>query len=35
MTHFHDAEIKKALSELAPQEKESIEGSKFGEITTS
>lgn len=33
MTHFHDADIKKALLEIAPHEKESIEASKFGEIT--
>lgn len=32
MTHFHDADIKKALVEIAPQEKASIEASKFGEI---
>ncbi|PVH78708.1 carbonic anhydrase [Cadophora sp. DSE1049] len=35
MTHFHDAAIKKALIEIAPGEKEGIEGSKFGEITGS
>ncbi|KAF2800965.1 carbonic anhydrase [Melanomma pulvis-pyrius CBS 109.77] len=35
MTHFHDVDVKKALVELAPQEKEVIEASKFGEITTS
>jgi carbonic anhydrase len=35
MTHFHDDTVRKALVELAPQEKESIEASKFGEITTS
>ncbi|KAF1998102.1 hypothetical protein P154DRAFT_524405 [Amniculicola lignicola CBS 123094] len=35
MTHFHDDAIKKALIELAPEVKESIEASKFGEITGS
>ena len=35
MTHFHDETIKKALIEIAPEEKESIEASKFGEITKS
>lgn len=35
MTHFHDDAIKKALIEVAPGEKESIEGSKFGEIAGS
>ncbi|UKZ68818.1 uncharacterized protein TrAtP1_009837 [Trichoderma atroviride] len=35
MTHFHDADIKKALVEIAPQEKTSIEASKFGEIKNS
>ncbi|KAF2807017.1 carbonic anhydrase [Mytilinidion resinicola] len=35
MTHWHDPEIKKALVEIAPEEKESIEASKFGEITSS
>lgn len=32
MTHFHDADFKKALSELAPEEKSNIEEMKFGEI---
>jgi len=32
MTHFHDAEVKKALVEMAPSEKASIEDMKFGEI---
>jgi carbonic anhydrase len=32
MTHFHDADIKKALIELAPDEKEAIEQAAFGEI---
>jgi len=31
--HFHDADIKKDLIELAPEEKEAIEASNFGEIT--
>lgn len=35
MTHFHDSEIKKALVELAPEEKSSIEAAKYGEITGS
>ena len=35
MSHFHDDAIKEALIEIAPQEKASIEASKFGEITTS
>lgn len=32
MTHFHDDEIKKALSEIAPEEKSAIDEMKFGEI---
>jgi carbonic anhydrase len=32
MTHFHDDDIKKALLEIAPEEKNSIESSQFGEI---
>jgi len=32
MTHFHDDAIKEALLEIAPQEKASLEASKFGEI---
>ena len=32
MTHFHDAAIEEALLQIAPQEKASIEASKFGEI---
>jgi len=32
MTHFHDKDIKKALIEVAPEEKSSIEGMNFGEI---
>jgi carbonic anhydrase len=35
MTHFHDADIKKALLEIAPEEKDVIEASKYGEIKTS
>ncbi|TVY81024.1 Uncharacterized protein LSUE1_G004365, partial [Lachnellula suecica] len=33
MTHFHDADFKKALIELSAENKSSIEGMKFGEIT--
>jgi carbonic anhydrase len=32
MTHFHDDAIKKALIEIAPEEKTNIESMKFGEI---
>ncbi|KAH8601527.1 hypothetical protein B0O99DRAFT_588725 [Bisporella sp. PMI_857] len=32
LTHFHDEQIKAALTELAPDEKSSIEAMKFGEI---
>lgn len=32
MTHFHDDEIKKTLSDLAPEEESSIGSMKFGEI---
>jgi len=32
MSHFHDDAIKKALYEVAPEEKEVIDGMKFGEI---
>ncbi|KAI5456867.1 carbonic anhydrase [Mariannaea sp. PMI_226] len=35
MTHFHDADIRKALLEIAPQEKETINASKYGEIAGS
>ncbi|KAF2647318.1 carbonic anhydrase [Lophiostoma macrostomum CBS 122681] len=35
MTHFHDAEIKKALIEIAPQEKDAINATKYGEIVGS
>ncbi len=32
MTHFHDDKIKAALTELAPEEKATIESMRFGEI---
>jgi carbonic anhydrase len=32
MTHFHDAEVKKALVEISPSENASIENMRFGEI---
>ncbi|KAK4959079.1 hypothetical protein LTR10_003878 [Elasticomyces elasticus] len=35
MTHFHDAAVKKALTEIAPEASQSIEASSFGEITGS
>ncbi|KAE9969563.1 hypothetical protein EG328_006806 [Venturia inaequalis] len=35
MSHFHDSAIKKALLEIAPEAKNSIEATKFGEITGS
>ncbi|KAJ6108332.1 hypothetical protein N7523_009655 [Penicillium sp. IBT 18751x] len=35
LTHFHDADIKKALLEIAPHEQGVIEASQFGEITGS
>jgi len=35
MTHFHDDQIKNALGEIAPQEKERIETMTFGEIKNS
>lgn len=35
MTHFHDSDIKKALLEIAPEEKSLIEDTKYGEITGS
>ncbi|ORY07285.1 carbonic anhydrase [Clohesyomyces aquaticus] len=35
MTHYHDADIRAALRDLAPEETEAIDASKFGEITTS
>jgi carbonic anhydrase len=33
LTHYHDADIKKALFEIDPGSRELIEASKFGEIT--
>ncbi|KAK1241384.1 hypothetical protein MKX08_001358 [Trichoderma sp. CBMAI-0020] len=35
MTHFHNADIREALLEFAPQEKEIINATKYGEITGS
>ncbi|PTB39463.1 hypothetical protein M441DRAFT_28592 [Trichoderma asperellum CBS 433.97] len=35
MTHFHDANIREALLDFAPQEKETINATKYGEITGS
>jgi carbonic anhydrase len=35
MTHYHDADVKKALLEFSPDAKTLIEESKFGEITNS
>jgi carbonic anhydrase len=35
MTHFHNADIRKALLEFAPQEEETINATKYGEITGS
>ena len=32
MTHWHDTDFKKALLEIAPEEKVAIEGMKFVEI---
>ena len=32
MTHFHNADVRKALLEIAPEEKEALEVMKFGEI---
>jgi carbonic anhydrase len=32
MTHFHDSDIKKALLEIAPDERKLIEDTEFGEI---
>lgn len=32
MTHYHDSRIKEALVEIAPQEKDTINASKYGEI---
>ena len=33
MTHWHDSDIKKALLDIAPSDKDKIEAQKFGEIT--
>ena len=33
MSHYHDADIKKALLEVSPDAKELIESLKFGEIS--
>jgi carbonic anhydrase len=33
LTHVHDADVKKMLLEVSPQEKDTIESMKFGEIT--
>jgi carbonic anhydrase len=33
LTHYHDADIKKALLEIAPGSRELIEACNFGEIT--
>ncbi|KAM0457250.1 hypothetical protein ACHAO4_003047 [Trichoderma viride] len=35
MTHFHNADIREALLEFAPQEKETINATKYGEIAGS
>ncbi|KAL6872979.1 carbonic anhydrase [Trichoderma novae-zelandiae] len=35
MTHFHDARVREALIRIAPQEKETINATKYGEITGS
>ncbi|EGR51433.1 uncharacterized protein TRIREDRAFT_104318 [Trichoderma reesei QM6a] len=35
MTHFHDARVREALVKIAPQEEETINTTKFGEITGS
>lgn len=32
MTHYHDNDIRKALVEIAPEEKGRIEATSFGEI---
>lgn len=34
MTHYHDADIKKALLEVSPESKDLIESLKFGEIAS-
>jgi hypothetical protein len=35
LTHYHDADIKQALLEIAPEDKERIEVARFGEIKVS
>lgn len=35
MSHFHDDEIKEALIKIAPQEEDTINASKYGEIVGS
>jgi carbonic anhydrase len=35
MTHYHDKDVRKALVEIAPEEKGRIEATNFGEITGS
>jgi carbonic anhydrase len=32
MTHYHDARVREALIEIAPQEKDTINATKYGEI---
>jgi carbonic anhydrase len=32
MTHYHDADIKDALVQIAPKEKDTINTLKYGEI---
>jgi hypothetical protein len=32
LSHFHDADIKETLIKIAPQEKDTIDASKYGEI---
>lgn len=32
MTHFHDKDVKQALIEIAPDERETINASQYGEI---
>ncbi|RDW58510.1 carbonic anhydrase-2 [Coleophoma crateriformis] len=35
MSHFHDAEVRKALIQIAPQEEETIKATQYGEIAGS
>lgn len=35
MTHFHDARVREALIQIAPREKDTINATKYGEITGS